>query len=314
VGRPRRPNYTHRFVGARLRRAIKRALLRARFPFRRTVLRLGLRAYELYLALPLPGRRTPDRAPDRWPIPPPALRAKVSWPADARFFLESGRTQAELIRGVVSRNGGDVAGMEAILDFGCGCGRLARWWSEVPGPTIHGCDYNPDLVEWCAANLTFMRTAVNRLEPPLPYGAERFDLVYALSVFTHMSEELQDRWLAELRRVLRPGGLLFFTVSGDAYAEKLSPEDRVRYGHANLVTHFTDVEGSNLCAAYHPPAYVRTHMVDRLELVAEVPGGRGSGAAMLQDGYLVRRPLSSPANRRTRRDAASPAGPPDAAG
>jgi SAM-dependent methyltransferase len=280
-------------VGARLRAAIKRVLLRTRFPLRETILRVGLRAYEGYLGVlaRVRGRGAPERSPDGLPVPPAALRARVAWPADTTFFLDGGRAQAEFIRELAARNGGRVDAMEGVLDFGCGCGRVARWWSGLSGPTIHGCDYNADLVGWCAANLPFMSTAVNDLEPPLPYGSERFDLIYALSVFTHMSEDLQDRWLGELERVLRPGGLLFFTVSGDVFASKLTPEDRARYESADLVTHFVDVEGSNLCAAYHPPAYVRAHMMRGLELLDEVPGGnRAAGAVLGQDSYLARKP------------------------
>ncbi len=274
-----------------MRSAIKRALLRARFPFRETILRIGLQAYEGYLGVlaRIRGGGAPQRGPDGLPVPPAALRARVAWPADASFFLEGGRTQAEFIRGLAARNGGPVEEMSAVLDFGCGCGRVARWWAGVNGPAIHGCDYNAELVEWCSANLPFMSTAVNDLEPPLPYESATFDLIYTLSVFTHMSEDLQDRWLAELERVLRPGGLLFFTVSGDVFATKLAPEDRARYERADLVTHFVDVEGSNLCAAYHPPAYVRTHMMRGLDLLEEVPGGdREAGAVLGQDSYLAR--------------------------
>jgi len=280
-------------VSARLRPAIKRFLLRSRFPFRDTILRIGLRVYEGWLAVyaRIRGRGAPDRGPDGLPVPPPALRARVSWPADTTFFLEGGRAQAEFIKELAARNGGHVQNMRAVLDFGCGCGRVARWWSGVRGPQIHGCDYNADLVAWCSSNLPFVKTAVNDLEPPLPYGAEQFDLIYALSVFTHLSAELQDRWLAELERVLRPGGLLFFTVSGDVFATKLTPEDRARYDEAHLVTHFVDVEGSNLCAAYHPPRYVRTHMMEGLDLLEEVPGGsRAAGAVLGQDSYLARKP------------------------
>ena len=132
---------------------------------------------------------------------------------------------------------------------------VAVWPAGGPtqgGPELYGCDRDRGLVEWCLRNLRFMQVTVNDLEPPLRYEAEQFDLVYALSVFTHMSEPLQGRWLAELERVLRPGGLLFFTVSGDEYANRLSGEDRARYDSAELVTHFTELDGSNLCAAYHP--------------------------------------------------------------
>jgi SAM-dependent methyltransferase len=287
-------------VATRLRRVLRRVLLETRFPLRGPILRLGLRVYELDLSLRarLRGGEVPGKGPDGWPVPPPALRAKVSWPADAGYFLVRGRAQAEFIRGLVARNGAPVEEMQAVLDFGCGCGRLARWWADARDPEIHGCDYNGKLVAWCASNLPFMRAAVNGLEPPLSYEPDRFDLVYALSVFTHLSEELQDRWLGELRRVLRPGGLLFFTVSGDVFAAKLSAEDRAGYDSATLITHFTDVEGSNVCAAYHPPGYVRTHMMSGLELVDEVPGGsRAAGGVLGQDSYLAKKPFPRRAPR-----------------
>jgi hypothetical protein len=63
----------------------------------------------------------------------------------------------------------------------------------VQGPSLYGCDYDPKLVEWCLRNLPFMEAAVNDLEQPLRYEAEQFDLVYALSVFTHKSEPLEHR-------------------------------------------------------------------------------------------------------------------------
>ena len=281
-------------VSSRLRRAVKTALLRTRLPLRQATLRAGLGVYEAYVGsrARLRGGGTPECGPDGLAVPPPELRARVSQPPDATFFLESGRFQVESIRKVIADHGVRVDGMRAALDFGCGCGRLARWWAGVQGPALYGCDYDRKLVEWCLRNLPFMHAAVNDLEPPLRYEAEQFDLVYALSVFTHMSEPLQHRWLAELGRVLRPGGLLFFTVSGDEYADRLSGEDRARYDSAELVTHFTEVEGSNLCAAYHPPGYVKAHMLSGLELLEMVPGAPfpAPTTAISQDGYLARKP------------------------
>ena len=274
---------------------MKTALLRARFPLRGEAVRLGARAYDYAVGVRarLRGGDDPERGPDGLPLPPASLRARVSAPGDAGFFLEAGRSQADFVRELVARNGSRMEDMGAILDFGCGCGRLARWWSGLGGPAIHGCDTKPDLVEWCSRNLPFMSARVNGLEPPLPYETEHFDLIYALSVFTHMSEELQDRWLNELDRVLRPGGLLFFTVAGDAYTGKLEPADRARYETGELVAHFTEADGSNLCAAYHPRPYVEAHMLERLELLEAVPGGGGNGSAppvSRQDIYLARKP------------------------
>jgi len=52
--------------------------------------------------------------------------------------------------------------------------------------------------------------------PPLPYPAAHFDVIYCLSVFTHLDERMQDAWLAELDRILEPGGVLLLTVYSEA--------------------------------------------------------------------------------------------------
>ena len=90
---------------------------------------------------------------------------------------------------------------------------------------IHGCDYNPSLVGWCNANLEFAEVRANRLSPPLPYPNEHFDLLYALSIFTHLTTELAERWLAEMHRVIRPGGMLWFTTHGESLIDRLSPAE-----------------------------------------------------------------------------------------
>ena len=47
--------------------------------------------------------------------------------------------------------------------------------------------------------------------PHVPFEDSSFDLVFSGSVFTHI-DDLADAWFLELRRVLKPGGLLYFTV------------------------------------------------------------------------------------------------------
>ena len=58
---------------------------------------------------------------------------------------------------------------------------------------------------------TFLR---NGEEPPLDLPANSFDLVYAVSVFTHLTEHWSG-WLAEMHRLLRPGGLGVFSFLGE---------------------------------------------------------------------------------------------------
>src|SRR5207244_2931679 len=137
------------------------------------------------------------------------------------------------------------AEIDSVLDFGCGCGRVTRYWNDFGGE-VSGSDVSAKAVAWCRANLTFARFEVNRLAPPLAFPDEQFDLVYALSVFTHLTEELQLAWRDELRRVLRPGGRLFVTTHGRSYAPRLDAGERERFEQGELVVRWSDVPGTNL--------------------------------------------------------------------
>ena len=114
--------------------------------------------------------------------------------------------------------------------------------------------------------------------------------MYALSVFTHLTEELQRAWRDELRRVLRPGGRLLLTTHGRSYLPRLDSDERNRFEEGELVVRWSDLPGSNLCSAYHPEAYVRSTLADGFELLTIDPeGARGNPT---QDVVVLRRPLS----------------------
>jgi SAM-dependent methyltransferase len=197
----------------------------------------------------------------------------VAGTTDASWFLESGRTTAETIRAAAARHGVDLNEIERLLDFGCGCGRVTRHWRNL-GATVHGSDYNGDLVDWCRRNLAFATFTMNRLAPPLPLASATVDVAHAVSVLTHLPEDLQHAWLAELRRVLRPGGLLIVTTHGDRYLDRLDDEERGSYERGELVVRWESVAGTNLCTAFHPERYVREKLVgDEFELLEFAPSG-----------------------------------------
>jgi SAM-dependent methyltransferase len=205
-------------------------------------------------------------------------------------FETGGATSAAWIRDLLARNGVDMNEVDALLDFGCGCGRVVRHWSDLPG-SVHGSDYNPNLVRWCSDNLPFATFVANAAEPPLPYADGSFDFLYSISIFTHLDEPLQMPWMRELTRVVRPGGLILITVAGEDYAHNLPGWEQVReaFGAGRLVVRKPERTGSNACAVLHPPEYVRDTLTAGLEIVDHEPGVRHAGR---QDALLLRTPVS----------------------
>jgi glycosyltransferase involved in cell wall biosynthesis/SAM-dependent methyltransferase len=228
-------------------------------------------------------------APDGLPVPPADLVFLVAGTTSISWFLQGGALAAETIREAMARRGVAIEELGAILDFGCGCGRVLRHWNDLPRGRVFGTDYSPKLIEWCRQNLPFADVGTNHLEPPLAYGDSSFDLVYAFSVLTHLTHELQVPWLRELSRIIRPGGHLLISTHGEAYAARLSPDESKRFAAGELVVkNNLNAPGSNTCAAYHPFAYVRDRLASGLELVEFVPtGARGNPR---QDLYVLRKP------------------------
>jgi SAM-dependent methyltransferase len=243
----------------------------------------AFRAYERIVSL-RPGR---PAAVDGPPLPPRRLMVRVAGTADADWFLRSGLAAYDAIAGHVP-----LAEIDSVLDFGCGCGRVTRYWSDFAG-TVSGGDVSKRAVDWCRQNLGFAHFEVNRLEPPLTFEDESFDLVYALSVFTHLTDELQLAWRDELRRVLRPGGRLLLTTHGESYVPRLDSAERERFERGELVVRWGDVPGTNLCSAYHPERYLRETFARGFEFVELEPeGARGNPT---QDLVLLRRAPSASA-------------------
>jgi SAM-dependent methyltransferase len=151
---------------------------------------------------------------------------------------------------------------------------------------IHGTDVRRGAVAWCRRNLRFATFNRNRLTPAVAYDDATFDFVYACSVFTHLPEALQFGWMSELRRILKPHGLLLFTTHGDWYRDQLSADERAAFDVGQLVVRQEQAAGLNMCAAFHPRSWVENDLLDGFEVVDSLPGATTD--AISQDLYIVR--------------------------
>jgi SAM-dependent methyltransferase len=233
--------------------------------------------------------RVVSRLKGRPAIPPGKLIHLVAGHKSAKAFLAGGRSASDTIRGILGNNGLQIEQFGAVLDFGCGVGRIMRHWNSTRGPAWHGTDYNPDLIAWCRKNLPFAEFGVNTLSGPLSYDAKTFDFIYAFSVFTHLKEPLQFHWINELARVLKPGGYLYLTTHGEHYVSVLNAEERAQFERGELVVREQQESGSNRCAVFHPPSYMRERVAKDFTVVDFIPCG-AQGDSM-HDAYLLRKPL-----------------------
>ena len=162
-------------------------------------------------------------------LPPENLRYRVHGNKDLYTFLKVGRTFRSDIKSALKRIDKKISSFQNILDFGCGCGRPLMWLANRSGRSFfYGTDIDESTISWCRANMKHCKFGVNGHLPPLEYPAENFDLIYALSVFTHLNREYQARWLEELKRVAKKDCILLITIQGKSIWENLPKEDRER--------------------------------------------------------------------------------------
>jgi SAM-dependent methyltransferase len=164
---------------------------------------------------------------DEFPIPPADLSARIkqappSW-AERDGYLERGRASRRAIEGMLPEDWSWTG--KRVLDFGCGPGRVIRQFAdESPECELWGCDISAACIDWNDQNLSpAISFFVNDEVPPLPLPDARFDLVYALSVFTHISDAWAA-WLLEIDRVLAPDGVLVATFMGEGMCEAVAGE------------------------------------------------------------------------------------------
>jgi SAM-dependent methyltransferase len=188
-----------------------------------------------------------------------------------------------------------VADFDRVLDWGCGSARLTSHLLRLNANTW-GIDIDKDNIDWC--NRCVREGAGHfrhiSLMPPTPFLENEFDLIVGVSVFTHLGEDDQFRWLAELARITKPGGIALISIKGLsvfamertnlAIVEKLYNDHIVvtglnydLIGHIEHETYYKDV--------LHTSDYILSFWSRYFEIVDIIPG-----LALPQDLIVMRKP------------------------
>ena len=217
-------------------------------------------------------------------VPNRILRASAGT-ADLAMFLGIGEAWAHLV-------GGFLPERPAVLDLGCGCGKTARFLALRPDLGYLGVDlYRPSIL-WCrrafaayADRFGFEhfngRSAhfnpggdVAVVDYRLPAKNASQDMVICGSLFTHLFEAEARHYLAEIARVLKPGGRTLLSLHvepqpGQAFS---GTEVRVDVDEANFLGLCGEAGLAHEQAV--GPVYGQS-----VHLLRAVPGPRPSGPA-----------------------------------
>jgi SAM-dependent methyltransferase len=221
------------------------------------------------------------------PIPGYRARLLVAGTADIPGFLELGQLGFDCIRETLERNGTPIGHLRDVLDFGCGCGRVTRYWNGLEDIRIYGTDINKYLVETSQRCVPFATISKNSMVARLDYPNQSFDLVYAFSVFTHLDLTAQKAWMDEFCRILRPDGILLLSVHGDAYKQRLVDQELQAFNSGRPVVRLGQYPGGNLCVSFHPESYMRGTLAEGFVIVDFV--AEGAKGNPVQDLYMLRR-------------------------
>jgi SAM-dependent methyltransferase len=229
------------------------------------------------------------------PAPIPAVRNRENNQEESHFaYWLRGFAEFRQIESLASKHGGKSG---RVFDFGGSTGRIFRHFLYQSSDwEVWSNDFKRSSVEW---NLRYFVTPrliafQGSYLPVLPIEDNYFDLILAMSVFTHI-DETETGWLLELRRVLRPGGLALLTIHNDDTWANMPPHlaDKFFAGRPDLRGREAMPEGRHVsnwrqddpyrCNVFHSNGYVRKHWGRCFRLLEIVPKFMGYRAvAVLQ--------------------------------
>ena len=210
------------------------------------------------------------------PVPPAWLRAHVGRTSSRDEYVRVGRAGFEEIVAAFAAHRDREEVYPRWLDFGCGCGRLCRHL-PLPGTceSYVAMDVDGEAIRWNTRHLPRGEFVLISESPPTPLASGSFDVVYCVSVFTHLDEAAQFSWLEELARLLRPGGLLLASTHSERLVvtrPDLSREQLARLGSDGFA--FAPGAGSfNDHTTFHSRSYLERHWGRSLTLLGFLPDG-----------------------------------------
>jgi SAM-dependent methyltransferase len=157
---------------------------------------------------------------------------------------------------------------------------------------FYGSDIDEEAISWCRSNISGTAAFdTNGFWPPLQYSDNFFDLVYSVSIFTHLPEEMQNAWLSEPRRVTKPGGYLLLTVQGsDLFPSEHLPREAAEEFEQRGFYYIIGDKTEGLPDFYRTTIHSDAYIVSRWSEFFEIVSIRKKGLNRHQDIVVCKRP------------------------
>ena len=213
-------------------------------------------------------------------------------------YIESALGMFDVYQQLVETYFGDFANVDKVLDFGSGYGRLTRSLTQhLPAKNIWVSDLYSDAMTW-QEQVFGVNTVVSTKDPGQFPLDQSFSVVFVGSVFSHLPDELFQRWLRRLYDLTSPDGVLVFSVHDEKLLPATSRKRMIIWGRKrerigkNGIRYFASSESDSLGTdiygmTYVTEAYVRKS-VEQLDPIRRVQYQRFPKALyQTQDIYVV---------------------------
>lgn len=201
----------------------------------------------------------------RQPVPPAKNIERVSgFGANAyNYFCNGASDFARFVQTAADHGINALDEEVSVLDWGSGCGRLTRWFPKKGAGQYLGIDIDEENIAWSKENLKGASFDTVGLYPPTRLEDHSFDLVIANSVLTHLTRATMDKWLGEIRRVLKPNGLALLSFHDNFSNAYLVSRHKVALLQILETGFYDDLIGKEMAGVLPDPEYYRqTYMSD----------------------------------------------------
>jgi ubiquinone/menaquinone biosynthesis C-methylase UbiE len=176
-----------------------------------------------------------------------------------------------------------------ILDWGCGTGRVIRHIPDIQKEaSCYGVDIDCDGIYWCKKNIesVYFDCIENQC---LPYPSNYFNLVYGISVLTHIHHQETNYWVNEIKRVLEPNGVAIITTHGSQYFYQLNQLQIKQLEQEGAFSNNFKHQGDRLLTTYHSANHLKVTLEEYFTIQQYWAGKEFPQKMGGQDCWIIRK-------------------------